>query len=226
MAKKIVKKKKLKILPFFIMLVILALIFLGVELYLNTPIKNITILKTNYLTDEYIMKEAGIEDYPSFWHTSSWSVKKKLKKSPYIKDVKVKKGFYHTITITVSEHEPLFFDSLKNKYVLDNGQAIESDVDLLVPRLTNEVPPKTYKKLVTKMKTIKPTILVKVSEISYTPNQYDKDRFLLFMDDDNSVYLTLTKFKKMNYYNDVLAQLEGKKGILYLDSGNHFKIMK
>ena len=130
------------------------------------------------------------------------------------------------MTITVTEHEPLFFDSLKNKYVLDNGHAIESDADLLVPRLTNEVPPKTYKKLVTKMKTIKPTILVKVSEISYTPNQYDKDRFLLFMDDDNSVYLTLTKFKKMNYYNDVLAQLEGKKGILYLDSGNHFKIMK
>ena len=46
------------------------------------------------------------------------------------------------------------------------------------------------------------------------------------MDDGNSVYLTLTKFRMINYYNDVLPQLDGKKGILYLDSGNHFQIME
>ena len=38
------------------------------------------------------------------------------------------------------------------------------------------------------------------------------------------VYLTLTKFDMINYYDDVLAQLENKKGILYLDNGNHFQI--
>ena len=69
-------------------------------------------------------------------------------------------------------------------------------------------------------------ILGKISEIEYVPNDYDKDRFLLSMDDGNSVYLTLTKFEMINYYDDVLTQLEGKKGILYLDSGNHFKIME
>ena len=30
----------------------------------------------------------------------------------------------------------------------------------------------------------------------------------------------------INYYNDVLEQLEDRKGILYLDNGNHFKIME
>ena len=45
------------------------------------------------------------------------------------------------------------------------------------------------------------------------------------MDDGNNVYLTLTKIDKINYYNKVLAQLDGHKGILYLDNGNHFKIM-
>ena len=28
----------------------------------------------------------------------------------------------------------------------------------------------------------------------------------------------------INYYNDVLEQLEDKHGILYLDNGNHFQI--
>ena len=64
----------------------------------------------------------------------------------------------------------------------------------------------------------------KISDIEYVPNDYDKDRFLLYMDDGNMVYLTLTKFKQIEYYNDVLEQLEGRKGILYLDSGNHFQI--
>ena len=38
------------------------------------------------------------------------------------------------------------------------------------------------------------------------------------------VYLTLTKFEMINYYNEVLGQLEDHKGILYFDSGNHFEI--
>jgi len=46
------------------------------------------------------------------------------------------------------------------------------------------------------------------------------------MDDGNSVYMTITKFERLNYYNDVLPQLDGRKGILYLDSGNHFQIME
>ena len=73
-------------------------------------------------------------------------------------------------------------------------------------------------------KNIKEDTLGKISDIEYKPNEYDKDRFLLYMDDGNMVYLTLTKFKMINYYNDVLSQLEDKHGILYLDNGNHFQI--
>ena len=74
------------------------------------------------------------------------------------------------------------------------------------------------------MHNIKVDTLSKISDIEYKPNDYDKDRFLLYMDDGNVVYLTLTKFKMINHYNDVLKQLENHKGILYLDNGNHFQI--
>ena len=88
----------------------------------------------------------------------------------------------------------------------------------------NYVPNTKYKSLIKQISKIDKDILGKVSEITYVPNEYDKDRFLLYIDDGNSVYLTLTKFKMLNYYNKVLTQLDGKKGILYLDSGNHFQI--
>lgn len=68
-------------------------------------------------------------------------------------------------------------------------------------------------------------VLVKISEIKYDPTDVDEDRFLFYMLDENYVYVTLTKMNLINKYNDAITQFEGKRGILYLDSGNYFKIM-
>lgn len=229
MAKKIVKKKKLKVFRLLLILIILGVIVFAVDLYLNTSIKNITIKNTKYLKDDYILYLARLEDYPSFYYTTSKKIRKKLEKSPYIESVDVKKGFYHTLTITVKENQPLFIYETDKKLVFENKKEvpIEDEITLFrVPRLMNYVPNTKYSTFKKNMTKIDKSILGKISEITYLPNEYDKDRFLLYMDDGNSVYLTLTKFKMVNYYNDVLKQLEGRKGILYLDSGNHFKVME
>lgn len=229
MAKKIVKKKKLKVFRLLLILIVLGVIVFAVDLYLNTSIKNITIKNTKYLKDDYILYLAGLEDYPSFYYTTSKKIRKKLEKSPYIESVNVKKGFYHTLTITVKENQPLFIYETDKKLIFENKKEvpIEDEITLFrVPRLMNYVPNTKYTTFKKNMTKIDKSILGKISEITYLPNEYDKDRFLLYMDDGNSVYLTLTKFKMINYYNDVLKQLEGRKGILYLDSGNHFKVME
>ena len=229
MAKKIVKKKKLKVFRLLLILTVLGVIVFAVDLYLNTSIKNITIKNTKYLKDDYILYLAGLEDYPSFYYTTSKKIRKKLEKSPYIESVNVKKGFYHTLTITVKENQPLFIYETDKKLIFENKKEvpIEDEITLFrVPRLMNYVPNTKYSTFKKNMTKIDKSILGKISEITYLPNEYDKDRFLLYMDDGNSVYLTLTKFKMINYYNDVLKQLEGRKGILYLDSGNHFKVME
>ena len=46
------------------------------------------------------------------------------------------------------------------------------------------------------------------------------------MSDSHYVYITLSKISLINSYNEIYPTLEGKKGILYLDSGNHFEIKK
>ena len=111
--------------------------------------------------------------------------------------------------------------------MLSNGNTVKEEVNkTTVPVLLNYVPDTKRETFISCMQEVDPKILNQISEILYEPNDYDKDRFLLYMDDGNSVYLTLTKFEQINYYNEVLPQLEGKKGILYLDSGNHFEIME
>ncbi len=227
MAKKLVKKKKIKVFSLLIFLIVLfGLVFL-VYLYLQVPVKNIIIKNTSYISDDYILELADIKDYPSFVFTNSYSVSKKLEKSPYIEKAKLKKRFFNVFILEIDENRALFYNNSSKKIVLEDNTEIDEDSfnDIFrVPRLMNYVPDKKYKSFLKGMKKIKADTLVKISDIEYVPNDFDKDRFLLYMDDGNMVYLTLTKFNMINYYNEVLGQLEGKHGILYLDSGNHFQI--
>lgn len=226
MAKVLVKKKKLKVVHFLIFLLIIGILVFSVYLLLNTKIKNINITGTTYLSDEEILEQAHLTEYPSFFFTFSYQIKKDLQHFPTIESVTVKKRFFNVLNIEIKEYQILLKDSSTNEYILSNGEKISSNKEYRVPRLMNSLPEKKYQALVNDMKEVKEEILGKISEIEYVPNDYDKDRFLLYMNDENMVYLTLTKFEMINYYNKVLTQLEGKKGILYLDSGNHFKIME
>jgi len=229
MTKKIVKKKKLKLVNFLIFLLFLVGLFCGGNYILHIPIKNIIIKNTNYLNDDYIIDLAGIKNYPSFILTSSKAMKNKLLKSSYIKKVTIKKEWGFILEIDIDEAKPLFYNVTSNKYVLSNKKEVGEESinsNFRVPRLINYVPDNKYNKFFKGMNSVSSAVLSQISDIEYLPNDYDKDRFLLYMDDGNMVYLTLTKFKMINHYNEVLSQLDNHKGILYLDSGNHFKIME
>lgn len=224
MAKKKVIKRKLRIFRLLLFLIIIGIISFLVYFILTCKIKNIIITNNNYLTDDEIIKTAKIENYPSFFTTLNYVIEKRIDKMPLVKSVKVTKELHSTIKIKVKEYKILL--EKDNKYILENGDKVDITKIVSVPRLINDVPDKKYKQLLDNLNNVNTDVLGKISEIEYTPNTYDKDRFLLYMNDSNSVYLTLTKFEMINYYDRVLAQLENKHGILYLDSGNHFKIME
>lgn len=227
MPKKIVKKKKLKFIPFLIVLLMLGGLFFAVYLFMNAKTINIIIQNTSYLNDDYILELSGVKDYPKFYTLNTKSIINTLKKSPYIKEAKIKREFYHVLVIDIVENKPLYLNYSDNTVVFEDGSKVSSSeaVDLFrIPRLMNYVPDDKYKTFIKRMGEVDIDILGKIADIEYVPNEYDKDRFLLYMDDSNMVYLTLTRFDRINYYNDVVGQLEGHKGILYLDSGNHFEI--
>lgn len=227
MAKKIVKKRKLKVLNFFIVLLVLIGLFFAVYFGTKIPVQNIVIKNTNYLNDDYIIELAGIKDYPSFVLTRSDRIKEKLESSKYIASAKLRKKYGFIFELEIKENKALFFDTDKEKFIFDNQEEVKSEKiseSFRVPRLLNYVPDKKYEKFIKEMNNIKKDTLSKIADIEYKPNDYDKDRFLLYMDDGNMVYLTLTKFNMINHYNEVLSQLENHKGILYLDNGNHFQI--
>ena len=226
MAKKIVKKRKLRVFRLLLIIFVPIGLFFGVYSYLNLPICNLIVKGNNYLEDDYILKLAGVYDYPSFWLTKLSKGEKKLENSNYIVNADIKRKMFRVVEINVVENRALFAKDIDKKIVFEDKKEVNvrDDYSFRVPRLLNYVPDKKYKSFIKGMSSINTDILAKISDIEYVPNDLDKDRFLLYMDDGNMVYLTLTKFKMINYYNDVLEQLEDRKGILYLDNGNHFQI--
>lgn len=221
------KKKKKKIKRKFIKFCLIILIFfcIGIIAYytIGKDIKNIYVLNNNILTDQEIIDISGLSNYPNFYTTSSSSIKKKIKRNILVKDVKVKKRLFNKIYIYIDEYEVLFYNQNTNKYVLENKTEVDLQ-NIVVPTLINYVPDTKYDIFVNKYILLDSLVKQKISEIKYDPNEIDEDRFFLYMNDGNYVYVTLTKMELLNKYNEAITKVEGKKGTLYLDSGNYFEI--
>ncbi len=222
MSKKRKKRKRLRVKNIFIFLLVL----LGIAgiLYLMTFIKVRTyyVYHNKYLTDEEVLKELKLNNKSSFLLTNKTLEKIYIKKSKFIKDVDFHRTLDLELKIDVTEYNLLFFDKNTNKTVIENGESIDY-LDTSIPVLINKIDnDDVYKSFVRKMNKIDDNTKEMISEITYSPNGIDKERFLLSMNDGNYVYVTLTKLSKINDYKSIINSVENKKGILYLDYGNYF----
>lgn len=220
--KRKVKKKKIKKKSIFIL--ILFLLILSGLIYLLTlvPIKGYYIKGNTYYSDQEILQMTGLDKYPSYLFTNSFTVSDKVKKDKVIKNIKIKKNLSFEFEVIVNEKKILCYDQNKKKSILEDGIVInyyDEDIPLLINEINNE---RVYKKFLKKMIKIDDNIMNIMSEIKYSPNGIDKERFLVSMNDGNYVYLTLSKFTQINDYLKISKTLQNKNGILYLDYGNYF----
>ena len=190
--------------------------------YQTLNIQNIYVTGNIILKESDIIDEAGLINYPKIYTVNTEKIENKLSKNPLVNKVHVTKSLFGKIVITIEENEVLYRDMAGN-VMLSNGVMIEDNSYIGIPTLINEVTD-VEDKFITKLRLIDKDILRRVSEISYDPTNLDKERFKLFMTDGNYVYITLSKIELVNSYNEIYPTLDNKKGILYLDSGNHFEI--
>lgn len=217
-----VKKRKLKVKNILILLMLMILLFNIIYCILHIRIKNIYILNNKIVSDKEVINESYLDDYPYYFLTFKSKIKKSLlNNNNYIKDVNVtKKNF--KVYLDVSEYKMLAIYNdkiiLENKKLVDNNYKINN-----LPIITNSIE-NVYDDFVYYFTKIDDNILLKISQIEYTPNEVDKSRFLLYMNDGNSVYITLTRIEKLNKYSSIVSQMDGKLGIIYLDSGDYIEL--
>ena len=217
-----ITKKRLKIKNILITIIILLLIIsFGIEI-INLPVKNIYITGNNILNDKTIITLADLNEYPSHISTFFTNIKNKILENDYIKNVKIKRTISRKIYIEIEEYKPICI--YKDKLVLSSSNKVNNTYDIdYVPYVINDID-KIYDKFVSKFTKVDNDILLKISHIEYSPNEVDKERFLLYMTDSNYMYITLSKIDKINKYNSIVQELENQKGIIYLDSGDYVEV--
>ncbi len=224
MKKKVIKRRiKWKaVLKIFFLLFCVFLIFLYL-FFVKT--KRIIITGNTRVSDHEIITSSGFKNYPYLFRVSANEIKTKILTIEEIDKVKVHKSLFGTLTIEIEEAKPLFFNRNSNKLVLSNKKEISKNDLGGVPTLINYVPDTLYKRLIETLSLIDLNVLSLISEIEYQPWQsndvmIDETRFFLRMTDGNSVYVNLINMSKLNTYIEIYASLEGKQGILYLDSSS------
>lgn len=226
MAKKKKKRKvRLKIKNILIFLSII-LIFLAVIYYvLQMPIKNIYISGNKILDDETVIELAKLSNYPSFLLTSTSEIKRNLSKSDYINNIKISKKLGNVIDIKVEEYKALALTNNVQRVILSSGKIIENKDNITdVPVLNNNISDKVFNYFIKKFSGVNDNILRQISQLEYSPVSVDDKRFLLYMDDGNMIYITLTKIDKLNKYNAIKDKMDNKTGLIYLDSGDYVEL--
>lgn len=223
--KKKKRKVRLKIKNILIFLSII-LIFLAVIYYvLQMPIKNIYISGNKILDDETVIELAKLSNYPSFLLTSTSEIKRNLSKSDYINNIKISKKLGNVIDIKVEEYKALALTNNGQRVILSSGKIIENKDNITdVPVLNNNISDKVFNYFIKKFSGVNDNILRQISQLEYSPVSVDDKRFLLYMDDGNMIYITLTKIDKLNKYNAIKDKMDNQTGLIYLDSGDYVEL--
>ena len=196
-----------------------------VNLYLNIRVTSIYVTGNKILKENDIISNTNLLNYPKLIDLNEEKIKKDLLENPLINKVLVKKSINGRVNIEKEENIPILKMS-DNLFILSNGEMEEIDIKEQVPFLKGEVDSSIYEDFIKKMLLIDKDILIKISEVAYAKTDLDSERFLMYMNDGNEIYVTLSKIDLINSYNEIYPTLDNKKGILYLDSGNHFEIKK
>ena len=221
-----VTKKRLKIKNILVTILIVMLITIVVIDIIKLPTKNIYITGNKILNDKTIIELAELTDYPPYINVFVKNIKKKLLKNDYIKEVHIKRTLFRKIYIEIEEYKPICI--YKDKLILSSKESVDNKYNInYVPYVINNID-EIYDKFITKFNKVDEDILLKISHIEYEPNKLDKERFKLYMTDNNCVYITLlsekdSSIENLNKYNNIVQKLENQKGIIYLDEGNYFK---
>ncbi|MBE6158348.1 MAG: FtsQ-type POTRA domain-containing protein [Firmicutes bacterium] len=223
------RKRKLNKKRFAILLAILFVIVSIIIYAFNIRVTNIKIIGTNRITDNEIIEITNLKNYPKLFKYPIFKIANDVKKIDLVDKVKVSKNVYGRVTINVSEAKILFYNKTTDKVVLSNSKEVEYKPSYLgIPTLINYVPTNIYEDLIKGLSLIDEDIIAMISEIEYSPSKtangetIDDYRFLLRMNDSNTVYMNTVNIKKLNKYLEITATIlntnEETSGILYLDS--------
>lgn len=221
--KKRVIKRRLKLKGVLFLLALFAVLALSVKCLLQVETKNIKVVGNEYAKDSQVIKNSELTTETPFLGFSVKNACEKVMNNPLIKSCKINRKWDFKIEIVVEENIPLFYYVNENATVLSNGVRLEGQNQYGLPRLINNMTEKVLVEFVARLSKIKGDIIRSISEIEYAPSAsedgklIDEERFMMTMNDGNTVFINNKKMDILNEYEKIYASLGEQKGTFNFD---------
>lgn len=218
-----VVKRRLKPKGVLILALVFASIILIVKTVAESGIKSIAVIGNDYVKSSEVIKLAGLNEDVTFLGFRASKACEKVENNPLIKSCKIKRSLDFKVEITIEENVPLFFYTTEDKIVLSDGTRIEPTSEMGIPTLINYVPEKELDEFISGLSAVDNDIIHSISEIEYAPTSsedgliIDSERFMMSMNDGNTVFINNRKLYILNYYDKIYATVGDKKGTYNFD---------
>lgn len=172
-----------------------------------------------------ILSTANINLDSNLIYANPLLIKSRLKKHPMISSVSVNSSlFSRIINIDVKEIEVFGYrqDTEGANLILFDGTSKELTNDLykFLPNLLyvegfSEV--EDQKRLVESFSNVDSTVMAQISELHQTAVSYDEKLLEIWMNDGNKVYTSFQTVDRLNYYFEIIVNLDNNNRCIYID---------
>jgi cell division protein FtsQ len=204
-------------------------------IYLQSSLSNVKVVKiegNRYLSDEEIIAASNISDTTSFWGINKQKIEAKFISFLEVDHVSVSRQFPHTVLIQVHEFTRVAYLVTDGKFfpVLDSGMILDedplmdfpSDAPLLIDFSTGS----ELVEMAAELSRLPESLIQRISEIYFTPEEMDPSRITLYMNDGFKVSSTVRYFsKRLAPYSAIVSELDPNvKGIIHMKINPYFEL--
>ena len=185
--------------------------------------RSIVVSGNKYVKTSEIIERGNLEASTSYIIPKTKTICSNIKKNKLIKSCKIKRTKSLNLLLEVKENRPLFYYSHTNRLMLENNKQINAENNFGIPSLINYVPKDVLDEFTSKFKLVHTNVIKNISEIEYTPSKNKKDeviddkRFMLTMNDGNTVYINNKNLTILNKYDKIYASINEAHGIFNFD---------
>jgi cell division protein FtsQ len=230
------RKRLVKFRLFLLILLVLLVIYLISPL---SKINSITIVGNQRFTKDEILNKISLHEKSFTFIHPQFLIKMQLKNSDYYSSINVTKSWLGDVKITIKEYRLLFYDidqqkqytfydEKGNKFILKGN--ILKKYQGNYPQLVSKINDELKEKLINTLGELDESVVSLMSEIIYTPKQYDKEFFKIIMNGSKQIYLysSLNYLVKVgsNYHNFAANTQYQCSKIEFIDNSNKAIVTK
>lgn len=204
-------------------------------IYFQSSLSDVKVIKiegNRYLSDEEIVTVSRLSEETSFWGVNKQKIEADIVSLTQISDASVSREFPYTVIVEVQEYTRVAYLVADGKFspILESGKILSADTlvgfPTDAPLLMGWSNGSELAEMAAELSNLPESLIHRISEIHFTPEELDPLRITLYMNDGFKVSSTIRHFsKRIAPYSAIVSELDPNiKGIIHMKMNPYFEL--